>query len=320
MHRTIKSINMKKFQKFAVIAFLAIGMVACSDDDSTPAPQTITDIAVANPDFSTLVTALERTGLDAVLDGEGEFTVFAPTNAAFTTFLSGANVNDVPVPVLTQILLNHVVSGKVLSTQLTTGYIQTLATYNGVANGSNLEMYVSTANGVRLNGVSSVSSADISASNGVIHVVDAVIGLPTIVTFATADPNFSDLVGALTSAGQPDFVSILSGAGPFTVFAPSNAAFDALDAEIPGVVGSLTTEQLTSVLTYHVASGNVLSSSLTNGQEITTLESGLLEVSLAGGAKLIDEAGRTTNIVAVDVQAANGVIHVLGNVLIPSFD
>jgi len=171
---------MKKFQKFAVIAFLAIGMVACSDDDSTPAPQTITDIAVANPDFSTLVTALERTGLDAVLDGEGEFTVFAPTNAAFTTFLSGANVNDVPVPVLTQILLNHVVSGKVLSTQLTTGYIQTLATYNGVANGSNLEMYVSTANGVRLNGVSSVSSADISASNGVIHVVDAVIGLPTI--------------------------------------------------------------------------------------------------------------------------------------------
>jgi len=308
---------MKKFQKMAMIALLAVGMIACDDDDSTPAPQTITDIAAANPDFSTLVTALQRTGLDDVLDASGSYTVFAPTNDAFTTFLSGANVNDVPVPVLTQILLNHVVSGTVQSSQLTTGYIETLATYNGVANGSNLNMYVSTADGVELNGVSTVTTANIIASNGVIHVVDAVIGLPTVVTFATADPNFSDLVDALTSPGQPDFVSVLSGAGPFTVFAPTNAAFTALDAELAAIPLVPTPEILTEVLEYHVASGNVLSSSLTNNQVVTTLQGGTFTIGLTGGAKITDANGRISNIIAVDVQAANGVIHVLDKVLLP---
>jgi len=311
---------MKKFQKMAMIALLAISTIACdSDDDAAPAPQTITDIAAANPNFSTLVTALQRTGLDAALDGTGPFTVFAPTNAAFTTFLSGANVNDVPVPVLTQILLNHVVSGSVQSSQLTTGYVKTLATYNGVANGSNLSMFVNTANDmVKLNGVSTVTTANIIASNGVIHVVDAVIGLPTVVTFATADPNFTSLVGALTSPGQPDFVSILSGAGPFTVFAPTNAAFTALGAELASIPLVPTTAQLTAVLQYHVAAGNVLSSSLTNNQVVTTLQGGTFTIGLTGGAKITDANARVSNIIAVDVQAANGVIHVVDKVLLPT--
>jgi uncharacterized surface protein with fasciclin (FAS1) repeats len=262
-----------------------------------------------------------------VLDGTGQFTVFAPTNAAFTTYLNGANVNDVPVPVLTQILLNHVVSGKVLSTQLSTGYIQTLATYNGVENGSNLEMYVSTANGVRLNGVSSVSSADILASNGVIHVVDAVIGLPTIVTFATADPNFSTLVAALTREGNTtNFVSVLSGTGPFTVFAPTNDAFGALLTELslPNLA-AIPEPTLDAVLKYHVANGNVLSSALTpNGvTTVTTLlgATATFNITLPGTggniANVTDGDGRASGIIAVDVQAANGVIHVLNKVLLP---
>lgn len=310
---------MKKFQKMAMIALLAISTIACdSDDDAAPAPQTITDIAAANPNFSTLVTALQRTGLDDVLDTPGSYTVFAPTNAAFTTFLSGANVNDVPVPVLTQILLNHVVSGTVQSSQLSTGYIETLATYNGVANGSNLNMYVSTADGVELNGVSTVTTANIIASNGVIHVVDAVIGLPTVVTFATADPNFSSLVATLTSPGQPDFVGILSGAGPFTVFAPTNTAFTAFGAELAAIPLVPSAAQVTAVLQYHVASGNVLSSSLTNNQVVTTLQGGTFTIGLTGGAKITDANARVSNIVAVDVQAANGVIHVLDKVLLPA--
>lgn len=308
---------MKKFQKMTMIALLAMGMIACdSDDDAAPAPQTITDIAAANPDFSTLVTALQRTGLDDVLDAAGSYTVFAPTNDAFTAFLGGASVNDVPVATLENILLNHVVAGSIQSSQLSTGYVSTLAKREPSAT-NNLSMYVSTASGVELNGVSTVTTANIIASNGVIHVVDAVIGLPTVVTFATADPNFSDLVDALTSEGQPDFVSILSGAGPFTVFAPTNAAFTALDAELAAIPLVPTPAILTEVLEYHVVSGNVLSASLTNNQVVTTLQGGTFTIGLTGGAKITDANARMSNIVAVDVQAANGVIHVLDKVLLP---
>ncbi len=321
------SITMKKgnFLKSVLFAFLAITTFSCSDDDDAGAPQsnTIAAIASRTPSLSILVQALDRAGLVAAVDGTTQLTVFAPTNEAFEDFLDDngfANLNAVPVDVLRQVLLNHVVAGSVQSSQLSTGYIETLATFGGTESGNNLNMYVNTTSGVRLNGVSSVATANIIASNGVVHVVDAVIGLPTVATFAAADSNFTALAGALTAQG---LVPTLSGTtnSPFTVFAPTNSAFAALDAEIPGVVGTLNSDQLTAVLTYHVVTGaNVLSSSLTNGQVITTFESGTLTVGLTGGAKLTDERGRVTNIVAVDVQAANGVIHVLDNVLLPNFD
>ena len=314
------------FLKSVFFAFLAITTLSCSDDDSNP-PQsnTIAAIASRTDDLSILVQALDRAGLVAAVDGTTQLTVFAPTNAAFEDFLDDngfANLNAVPVDVLRQVLLNHVVAGAVQSTQLSTGYIETLATFGGTESGNNLNMYVNTSSGVRLNGVSSVvtGSANIIASNGVIHVVDAVIGLPTVVTFASADSNFSGLAGALTAQG---LVPTLNGtaSSPFTVFAPTNAAFAALEAEIPGVVASLSSDELTAVLTYHVVAGaNALSTSLTQGQVLTTFETGTLTVGLTGGAKLTDERGRITNIVAVDVQAANGVIHVLDNVLLPTFD
>lgn len=265
--------------------------------------------------------ALERTELIDVLDQNGSYTVFAPTNAAFNSFLEENNfssLNDVPVDALREVLLNHVISGAKLSGNLTTGYVKTLG--KGSASSTNtLSMYINTSSGVRLNGVSSVVIADIGASNGVVHVVDAVIGLPTIVTHALANPNFSTLVGALTSAGQPDFVGILSGNtnSPFTVFAPSNTAFQTFESQNPGVIGSLTSAQLTSVLTYHVVAGaNVLSNAIPSGP-ITTLETGTFTVN---GTTITDEAGRQTGIVAVDVQAANGVIHVLNNVILPNLN
>ena len=318
----MKKINLLKSVLFA---FLAFSTLSCSDDDETGVPQsnTIAAIAQRTDDLSILVQALVKADLVTVLDGTDDYTVFAPTNAAFTAFLTANNIPNldaVPVPALRELLLNHVVLGKFVAGQLpSVGYIKTLGK-GGASSTNTLSMYVNKSNGVRLNGVSSVVTADIAASNGIIHIVDAVIGLPTVVTFATADATFSTLAGALTAQGLVPTLNGTAGS-PFTVFAPNNDAFAALDAEIPGVVASLTSAQLTSVLTYHVVAGaNVLAASLTDGMEVTTFESGKLTVDLTGGAKLIDEAGRTTTIIATDVQASNGVIHDLNNVLIPSFD
>lgn len=306
---------------FAVVILTAF-TISC-DEDKDPAPDTtITGIAQTDPNVSILVQALVKTNLSATLRGPGPFTVFAPTDAAFVAFLKTtpyATLNDVPNDVLTQILLNHVVSGKKMSTDLTTGYVKTLAT--SATSGTNtMSMYVNTASGVKLNGVATVTAANIMAANGVIHVVDKVIGLPTIVTHATANDNFKSLVGALTGAGQPNFVSILSGTGPFTVMAPTNDAFTALNTELaPGGIAGVSTANLTKVLTYHVANGNVLAASLKEGQEISTLQlPQKYTIQLTGGAKIKDANNRISTITATDVQCSNGVIHVINKVLLPT--
>lgn len=324
---------MKKLNllKTAFVAIFAVVAFSCSDDDSNSQQRnTIAAIASRNPDLSILVQALDRAGLVAAVDGTTQLTVFAPTNTAFNNFFASlgpnVNVNNVDLDTLRQVLLNHVVAGAVQSSQLQTGYIKTLATFGGTTSGNTLSMFVNTASGVRLNGVSSVTSPNIIASNGVIHVVDAVIGLPTVVTFAAADPNFSTLVAALTREGDniTDFVSVLNGAGPFTVFAPTNDAFGALLTELnlPGLA-SIPESVLDPVLKYHVASGNVLSSALTpNGNTtVTTLQGQTFTITLPGTggniANVTDASNRASGIIAVDVQAANGVIHVLNKVLLP---
>lgn len=318
---------MKTISKFKfLIAFIALTSftISCDNDDDPvpPADNTITGLAKANPNLSILVQALTKAELAGALTEVGPYTVFAPTNDAFVAFLKTtpyATLNDVPKSVLTEILLNHVVSGKVKSTDLKTGYVKTLAK-SSTSGMNTMSMYVDLTSGVKLNGVAKVTIADVMASNGVIHVVDKVIGLPTIVTHATANPNFTSLVGALTGAGQPDFVSILSGTGPFTVFAPTNAAFTALNTELaPGGISGVSAANLTKVLQYHVANGNVLAASLTEGQMVTTLQAQQkFTILLTGGAKIKDVNNRMSNIVATDVQCSNGVIHVLDKVLLPT--
>jgi uncharacterized surface protein with fasciclin (FAS1) repeats len=308
-----------------VIAIIALTSFtfSCNNDDDPMVDNTITGIAQSNSNLSILVQALVKADLATTLQGVGPFTVFAPTDAAFIAFLKTtpyATLNDVPKEVLTQILLNHVVSGSVKSTALSTGYIKTLA--KGTASSTNnLSMFVNIASGVKLNGVATVTTADVMASNGVIHIVDKVIGLPTIVTHATANPNFTSLVGALTAAGQPDFVGILSGTGPFTVFAPTNDAFTALNTELaPGGIAGVSSANLTKVLKYHVTNGNVLAASLTEGQVVSTLQTPqTFTVLLTGGAKIKDANNRISTIIATDVQCSNGVIHVLNKVLLPTF-
>jgi uncharacterized surface protein with fasciclin (FAS1) repeats len=325
----MKRINLLKPMLFA---FLAFATLSCDDDDPAPTPQsnTIAAIAQRSPDLSILVQALVKADLVSVLNGTDDYTVFAPTNVAFTAFLTANNIpslDDVSVPVLREILLNHVVVGTQLGADLPEAdYIKTLA--KGSASSTNtLSMYVNKSAGVRLNGVSSVTTPNISASNGVIHIVDAVIGLPTVVTFATADPTFDLLQAALTRDGDDltDFVAVLSGTGPFTVFAPTNDAFTSLLADDLGGIGlaDIPESTLDAVLKYHVASGNVLSSMLTSPGDtpVTSIQGSVFTITLPGTggniANITANGGRTSGIIAVDVQAANGVIHVINKVLLP---
>lgn len=316
---------MKNLLKISLIVFIALGIASCSDDDdSNPDPQTntIADFVASNDDYSSLKAALDKTGLTATLDGQGSFTVFAPNNAAFTAFLNAngfASLDEVPTDLLTNVLLNHVVDGVNMASDLTTGYINTLATE--ASSGANLSMYVNTSSGVKLNGISTVTTADIEADNGVIHAVNTVIALPTVVTFATADPTFATLVAALTRADQPDFVSVLStpvgtSPAPFTVFAPTNAAFTALLAELgASSLNDIDGPTLTATLNTHVIAGaNVRAADLVDGT-VSTLGDDL--VVDASNATLTDPNGRVSNIIVVDVQASNGVVHAIDKVLLP---
>ncbi|PTX62171.1 putative surface protein with fasciclin (FAS1) repeats [Kordia periserrulae] len=325
---------MKKKTTFILMAFVMslFTLTSCSDDDNTtvnlPTSNTIADFVAANPDFSSLGAALDRAGLTAVLDGSVEYTVFAPNNAAFDAFLQAngfANLEAVPVDVLTQVLLNHVVSGTNTSTDLATGYIETLA--EEATTGNNINMYVNTADGVLLNGTTSVnlSAADIDVDNGVIHAVNSVISLPTVVTFATADSTFGSLVAALTRENTFTYVATLSTTGspaPFTVFAPTDQAFADLVAELDGVnsLADIPTATLEATLNTHVVAGsNVLSTSLMNDMMVSTLGDSFT-INTTGGATFTDLNGRTGNIIVTDVQAVNGVIHAIDKVILPNLN
>ena len=319
---------MKKLLKIIPILLISLTTLqSCNnnDDENVEDVSTIVNLAVDSADLTSLVAALDRANLVSALNGEGPFTVLAPTNDAFAAFLSANNFNsleDVPVDILTKVLLNHVISGSLISTDLSTGYANTLAT--SAASQTPLSIYVDTSNGVRFNGVSSVSAADILAVNGVIHKVDAVIGLPNIVTFATADPNFSTLVSALTRSDlTTDFVGVLStdaatAPAPFTVFAPINDAFNRLLTELNlASLSEIDEPTLDVVLKYHVVGGaNVLDSNLTDNLTVSTL-SGDITADISGGARLTDSSGRVSDIIATNVQANNGVIHAINNVILP---
>lgn len=316
-------------EKIALVLFLSFGAIACDDDDDDVIiieTNTIADFVSENADYSTLNAALKAADLKIVLDGTAKYTVFAPNNAAFSTFLDAngyADLNEVPVDTLTQILLNHVQPGVIKAADLSTGYIESSAT--GEASDENLSMYINTVDEVRINGVSSVTTSDIEVDNGIIHAVDAVIGLPDITTFAIADPDFEILVSSLTADDSFDFISILqtqSSPAPFTVFAPTNQAFaDFLTEFNFADLAAIPVDVLESVLSYHaVTGGNVRSEDLTNGMILTTFEGGEFTINTATGVIITDENDRESTVIATDVQATNGVIHVIDTVLYPNLE
>lgn len=302
---------MNSLRFLALVFASSLFVASCNEDDSTidNEPQTIAEIASADPNFSTLVSALERTGLTSVVSGTGSYTVFAPTNDAFEAL--GVDLSTLSDEALTEILLYHVLSAEVMSADISAGqtYVTTAATTG--PNESALSLLIEKGASVTLNGSINVTTADLEASNGVIHVIDGVITPLDIVGHASANDDFSELVGALSSVG---LVSALQADGPLTVFAPVNSAF----ASIADVVATLTTEQLTDILTYHVVdNANVLSSDLANGQVVTALNQGSFTINLGESVSITDANDNTISIILTDVQATNGIIHVIDAVLLP---
>ncbi|WP_229719370.1 fasciclin domain-containing protein [Winogradskyella schleiferi] len=321
--------------KLLTVFLLVIGLTGCSDDDDAPilTTTTVVDVALAN-NLTSLAAALTATGLVDDLQGTGPFTVFAPDNDAFTALLNDTgldldNLSTAEEALVRNILLNHVIIGSAIpSTDLVTagsGYTNTMATG---PNGANLSLYFTTANGVVLNGGAEVIDADNTATNGIVHIVDEVIGLPTIATFATTNDALSTLVSALAYADtgdptvQPSYIDVVSdaNAGPFTVFAPTNTAFgDVLtELNLSGFgegTGELNAETTDAVLLMHIVSGNIQSTGLPNGA-VPTLGGEITADNTA--FTLTDANGRVSNIVTslVDIQSMNGVVHVIDKVIL----
>ena len=268
--------------------------------DNVLLPPTVADLAVANSNFTTLVSALSAAGLvPAVSDPKATLTVFAPTNAAF------AALTSVPSD-LKPILLYHVLGSTVYADQVTTGYAKTLSSYMTKP----MDIYLNAASGVKINNSATVVTADVVGTNGVIHVIDRVLIPPTVVGVALNNSNFSTLVSAVVKAGLAE---ALNGNGPFTVFAPTNDAFNKLFAALKVTgINDLTAEQLTPILLYHVVPGNNVSSGLSSGN-IPTLHGNNIAVSINNGVKLNSKA----NVALADVQGSNGVVHAIDEVLLP---
>lgn len=275
------------------------GVVHIIDGVLNPAPN-IVDVASDAGNFTTLVDALVQTGLDEALQGAGPFTVFAPTDDAFSSVdLSGLSEDQ-----LAEILQYHVISGNIASGDLTPPQ-----TAEALAGGN---LFVTAENGdIIINNNATVTTPDVGASNGTIHVINQVL-LPNqfldIVQIAQKDFNLTSLVTALSNA---NLVSTLKGDGPFTVFAPTNAAFE----EASSTIESLTENQVAEVLQYHAAAANLLAGNLSDGQTITTVQEEDITVN-------IDSEGNVTlngsvNVVEVNREGTNGVVHIIDSVLVP---
>jgi uncharacterized surface protein with fasciclin (FAS1) repeats len=303
-------------------AVVAATLIACgdSDDDTSagPGPQNVVQLAQSTPDLSILVEAVTAADLAGALSGAGPFTVFAPTNAAFADLLAELGVTKDELlsdkALLTAVLTYHVVPGEVRSTQIPAG--KAIATVQGdvfkvEALGSDLVITDGR------NRTAGIAAADIDASNGVVHLIDAVI-LPAnrnIVETAQATPDLSILVDAVVAA---ELAGVLSGEGPFTVFAPTNAAFADLLAELGVTKDELLADKalLTAVLGYHVLPGRVLKADIVPGTQPATVQGDTFAVD--SSLVVTDQRSRTAGIVATDVFASNGVVHVIDKVILPA--
>jgi transforming growth factor-beta-induced protein len=270
---------------------------------SAAGPKSIVELAVATPELSTLVTVLTSPAYAPVLEAlssPGPFTVFAPTDAAFAK--AGVDINDVAT--VTAVLQYHVLAGSAPTSKL--GPAQSAQTLQGES-----VLIMMNEEGVKVNGNAKVVIADVMASNGVVHVVDSVLKPPsfmTIVDLTLATPSLSTLKTVLTLPEYAGVLEALSGPGPFTVFAPTDAAFAKAGVDVYDV------ETVTAVLKYHVLSGAVESSALAPSQSVPTLQGEALRITKT-------QAGVTVNgkakVLLADVKAFNGIIHVVDTVLVP---
>ena len=328
---------MKRYSEFlAIMAFVVMGC-----DNTTPTPTsdagvdagttagTIVDVATSNADFSTLVAAVTKAGLASTLsDTSKNYTVFAPTNAAFAallTQLGATSLNDLSADQLKPILLYHVLSGKVDSSAALTA-AQSNSKVDAI--GGKIQLGLQ-GNSIRLDDTANVVTADVAASNGVIHAIDSVI-LPSALDIVTTDARFSSLAAATTAADgaspSPAFLATLDNntlSSKLTVFAPTNDAFTALVTALKGSDNGATTgisaltsfrpDQLVPVISYHVLSSPVPSKDVPASDDVASL-GGILRVTKSDSAVTVDGV----NVVIADIIASNAIIHVIGSVLLPS--
>jgi len=272
------------------------------------AEKDIVTTAVEAGSFKTLAAALKAGGLLETLQGKGPFTVFAPTDEAFAKLPAGT-VETLLMPEnksqLVSVLTYHVVSGKVAAAQVVK--LNAAATVNG----QRVDIKVEDGQ-VRVD-QATVVKADIHCSNGIIHVVDQVL-LPSsdnIPTTAKKAGTFKTLLAAAKAAG---LVEVLAGNKPLTVFAPTDEAF----AKLPeGTVESLLKPEnkakLAAILAFHVVPGRVFASDVLSKKEFKTVQGGMLTATMKNGAATINDSA----IVATDIDASNGVIHVIDSVMMP---
>lgn len=289
---------------------------ACGGSDDDTPERNIVQLAQASPDLSILVEAVVAAGLVDTLS-TGNLTVLAPTNAAFAALLTELGTTKAAllanVPLLKAVLSYHVLGQRVRSADVPLG--KALVPLGGGF------FKIESSNGLKVtdgrNRVARITATDLQASNGVVHVVDRVL-LPAdkgLVATAQALPDFSILVEAVVAAG---LVDTLNGPGPFTVFAPTNAAFAALLGELGVGKEALLANKalLTQVLTYHVVPGRVLKAEVPVGAAIKTVQGQTFSVNAS--LQITDQRMRTSQITATDVFTSNGVIHVVDRVLLPS--
>jgi uncharacterized surface protein with fasciclin (FAS1) repeats len=317
-----KYVKIPLFSLLAVVLLvsLAVSPISVAADDFEP---NIMDIAAADDRFDTLEAAVKAANLADALAAPGELTVFAPTDDAFAK-LPATLINELladPDGALTQVLLYHVAPGSLGSSDVLG--MSSIPTLQGG------QLAVSLRDELPYVNDSQIVITDIQAKNGVIHVIDSVlvpnVSLPatpaaeeaapavtdSIVDIAVANGNFDTLVAAVTAAG---LAGTLDGPGDFTVFAPTDAAFAALPAGTVEALLADPTGQLTTILLYHVVGDSLSGDQIATDDYIPTLEGRALTVNRDGN-NIIDISG--ANIVIRDIQASNGVIHVIDSVLIP---
>jgi transforming growth factor-beta-induced protein len=306
----------------------SLGLVGCGSDDDNNATLDIIETAQSDGRFDTLVAAVTTANLVDTLQSEGPFTVFAPTDDAFSAFLAKENLTAAELLAsdsLADILTYHVYTGQVLSSAAIS-IAESAESQIEMVNGDNAALSL-TGNDLYVN-LSKVIVADVTASNGVIHAIDKVLTPPAASALSDTNSTIAELVTDLAGAESAEFTvllealvaadlaSALAGDGPFTVFAPTDAAFVALLTEL-----DLTKEELlanadlANILLQHVISGVAIDSVAAfaaNGADVQTLNSAEeVTVEINQGTLTIEGA----NVVITDVQASNGVIHVIDSVI-----
>ena len=302
---------MKNFRKLlaplSIVLLSVIVFTSCKKDDPVvETPKDIVGVALADPQFSTLTAALTKADLVKTLQTAGPFTVFAPNNAAFTK-AKITSLDGLTKEALSPILLYHVLGAKVLAGGIANGQTE-------VTTAGGPKMYITkNANGVFINGGTKVTTTDLNASNGVIHVLDNVLlDIPskTITKYVVDGDNFSTLESLVIRAGLDGLLS----SGAYTVFAPTNAAFDELFKTVNPA--TLTTAQIKNILEYHVVAGRVFSPELSNG-EVTMANGGKVTIDLTSGVSVKGKSSAASKVTLANVMATNGVIHAIDKVLLP---